>query len=300
MKTSIRYLIFFLLISSFACKSNLQEKDTFRPVFSTYKSDSTGTNSPVEKNEIFYGLLTPVEICTIFNRIGLQHNNAILNPISNRNKYLSSSKASINTGIYGVDFGYLKIEGIGQEMVDYMVTIRDMSNKLGIPDNFLTEPLRRIESNISEPDTIMFMMNSAYNKMEDHLRASGRESSAGLMVMGGWVEAMYIATQLAYDPDKPDPEVVQKIAEQKYTLTTLLSFMKNYYDDPVVVYYTKKLKYLKNYFDSFDIYFKKGDLVIDKSKKVLRSSGSEMTVTVQTLNKIRDYVARLRTEMVTP
>lgn len=300
MKNSISYLISFLLLFAFACKSNPQEKDTFKPVFSTYKSDSTGTNSLTEKNEIFYGLLTPVEICAIFNRIGVPHNNAILNPTSNRNKYLSSSKASINTGIYGVDFGYLKIEGIGQEMLDYMVTIREMSNKLGIPDDYLTEPLKRIQSDISEPDTIMFLMNSAYNKMEVHLRSSGRESSAGLMIMGGWVEALYIATQLAYDPSKPDPEVVQKIAEQKYTLTTLLSFMKNYYDDPVVVYYTKKLKYLKNYFDSFDIYFKKGDLEIDMSKKVFRSSGSEMTVTVETLNKIRDYVAKLRTEMVTP
>jgi hypothetical protein len=136
--------------------------------------------------------------------------------------------------------------------------------------------------------------------MENHLQAGGRESTAGLMVMGGWVEAMFIATQLVYDPAKPDPEVVQKIAEQKYTLTTLLSFMKNYYDDPVVVYYTKKLKFLKNYFDTFDIYFKKGDLEIDRSKQVFRSSGSEMTVTVETLNKIRDYVSKLRTEMVTP
>jgi hypothetical protein len=300
MKSILSYIVFVLLLLTYACKSNLQEKDTFKPSFSTYKSDSAGSNSLTEKNEIFYGLLTPVEICTIFKRIGVPRNNAILNPTSNRNKYLSSSKASINTGIYGVDFGYLKIEGIGQEMLDYMVTIRDMSNKLGIPDDYLTEPLKRIQSDISEPDTIMFLMNSAYNKMEDHLRASGRESSAGLMIMGGWVEALYIATQLAYDPSKPDPEVVQKIAEQKYTLTTLLSFMKNYYDDPVVVYYTKKLKYLKNYFDSFDIYFKKGDLEIDMSKKVFRSSGSEMSVTVETLNKIRDYVAKLRTEMVTP
>ncbi|HEY5470800.1 MAG TPA: hypothetical protein VIK07_09780 [Bacteroidales bacterium] len=300
MKSILSYIVFVLLLLAFACKSNPQDKETFKPSFSTYKSDSTGTNSLTEKNEIFYGLLTPVEICTIFNRIGVPRNNAILNPTSNRNKYLSSSKASINTGIYGVDFGYLKIEGVGQEMLDYMVTIRDMSNKLGIPDDYLTEPLKRIQSDISEPDTIMYLMNSAYNKMEAHLRASGRESSAGLMIMGGWVEALYIATQLAYDPSKPDPEVVQKIAEQKYTLTTLLSFMKNYYDDPVVVYYTKKLKYLKNYFDSFDIYFKKGDLEIDRSKKVFRSSGSEMTVTVETLNKIRDYVAKLRTEMVTP
>jgi hypothetical protein len=120
------------------------------------------------------------------------------------------------------------------------------------------------------------------------------------MVMGGWVEAMFIATQLVYNPEKPDPEVIQRIAQQKYTLTSLLSFLKNYYDDPVVVYYSKKLKYLKNYFDSFDIYFKKGDLEIDTTRQVFRSTGSKMTVSIETLNKIRDYIYKLRTEMVTP
>lgn len=213
---------------------------------------------------------------------------------------MSISKASVNTGIYGVDMGYLKMFGAGQEMIEYMMTIRSMSNKLGIPDNYLTDPIKRIESDMSHPDTIMTLMNNVYYKIENHLRTGGRESTAGLMVMGGWVEALYIATQLIYDPEKPDPEVVQKIAEQKYTLTTLLSFLKNYYDDPVVVYYTKKLKFLKNYFDSFDIYFRKGDLEIDTAKQVFRSSGSEMTVTVQTLNEIRDYVSKLRTELVTP
>lgn len=136
--------------------------------------------------------------------------------------------------------------------------------------------------------------------MEEHLRESGRESTAGLIVMGGWVEAMYLATQLVYDPANPDPEVVQKIAEQKYTLNSLLSFIKNYYDDPVVVYYSKKLKYLNNYFNSFDIYFRKGDLEIDTQKKVFRSSGTEMNVTVETLNNIKDYVAKLRAEIVNP
>jgi hypothetical protein len=190
--------------------------------------------------------------------------------------------------------------GIGQQMIDYMVTIREMSNKLGIPDSYLTEPIKKVESDISEPDTILYLMNDAFLKMESHLREGGRESTAGLMVMGGWVEAMFISTQLVYNPQKPDPEVIQKIAQQKYTLTTLLSFLKNYYDDPVVVYYSKKLKYLKNYFDSFDIYFKKGDLEIDTTKQVFRSTGSRMTVTVETLNRIRDYVSKLRTEMVTP
>ena len=76
--------------------------------------------------------------------------------------------------------------------------------------------------------------------------------------------------------------------------------MKNYYDDPVVVYYTKKLIFLKRYFDTFDIYFKKGDLEINKTRQVLIASGSETTVTLETLTKIKDYVAKLRTEMVNP
>lgn len=299
MKHSLLLLALFTIIAICSCKEKPKEKEQFEPSFSTYRNDYD-SSAVLAKKEIFYGILTPVEICSIFNRLGVPYNDAALNPVQNRDLYLSNAKASINTGIYGVDLGYLKIFGIGQEMVNYMVTIRDMSDKLGIPDQYLTAPIKKMQSNMADPDTIMNLMNDSFHKMEDHLRTGGRESTAGLMVLGGWVEAMYIATQLVYDPEKPDPEVIQKIAEQKYTLTTLLSFLKNYYDDPVVVFYTKKLKFLKHYFDTFDIYFKKGDLEIDPGKQVLRSSGSEMTVTVETLNKIRDYIARLRTEMVTP
>lgn len=299
MKRHIYLLTLLLLPLAFSCKNTVKDNQPFVPSFSTFSPDSTKKN-PAEKNEIFYGVLTPVEMSTIFNRLGITYNNAALNPTSNRDQYLSSSKAAINTGVYGVDFGYLKVFGIGQQMINYMVTIREMSNKLGIPDTYLTEPIKKIQSDISDPDTILFLMGDAFTKMEGHLRQGGRESTAGLMVMGGWVEAMYIATQVVYNPEKPDSEVIRRIAQQKYTLTTLLSFLKNYYDDPVVVYYSKKLKYLKNYFDSFDIYFKKGDLEIDTINQVLRSSGSEMNVTVETLNRIRDYVAKLRTEMVTP
>lgn len=298
MKSLFSPIMIFMLLAMVSCKPKGQEKITFTPNFSTYRSDSTGVKVPVQKKETYYGLLTPVEVCAIFNRMGVPYNNATLNPTSNKNLYLSSSKASINTGIYGVDFGYLKMFGLGQQVIDYMLAIKEMCNKLGIPDALITDPIRKVQNDMSDADSVTAMMKKAYKDIEDHLRQSGRESTAGLMVMGGWVEAMYIATQLEYNSQHPDPEVVQKIAEQKYTLNSLLSFMKNYYDDPVVVYYTKKLKYLQHYFDSFEIYFKKGDLEIDTTRQVLRSSGAKMTVTIETLNNIRDYIAKLRTEMV--
>ena len=300
MKTFL-YATFLVLLAIVSCNRipNEHGVESFTPTFSTYKEvvDSVIQHP---KNETHYGILTPIEITSIFSRLEIKSADTVLNPVSNSDLYLSNAKAALNTGIYGVDFGYLKLFGISQKMLNYMVTIRELGGKLGIPDQYLTKPLKDIKLNMSDPDTIIKLMNNAFYDIENHLRKGGRESTAGLIILGGWVEALYIATHAVYDPANPDPEVVQKIAEQKYTLTTLLSFLKNYYDDPVVVYYTKKLKYLQRYFNTFDIYFKKTDLEIDTNKQVLRSSGSAITITTQTIGQIKDYAAKLRAEIVMP
>jgi len=296
---SILVLLTISLLLTEGCRHKKPEEKTPKRTFSTYRS-GTGNEAIRAKKEIFYGLLTPTEITTIFNRLGVPHDNSVLNPVSNADLYTSNAKAAINLGIYGVDFGYVKIFGIGQQMIDYILTVREMSNKLGIPEKFLIEPIRKLESGMSDPDSVMALVNKSYYDIENHLRKDGRESTAGLMLMGGWIEAMYITTQLLCNPENPDKEVVEKIAQQKYTLTSLIGFMRNYYDDPVVVYYTKKLIYLRRFYDTFDIYFKKGDLEIDTTRKVLLASGSETNVTLETLLKIRDYVNKLRTEIVTP
>jgi hypothetical protein len=166
-----------------------------------------------------------------------------------------------------------------------------------MPDTFLSDAIRSLDAGINHPDSVTLLMNDAYAKIDSHLRREGSEGTLGLMLMGGWIEAMYLATQLAYDPANPDPQVVGKIAEQKYSLTSLLSFMKNYYSDPMVVFYTKKLKYLNRWFNTFEIYYQPGDVTIDTLRQVITTSGSDMTVTVGTLNEIRDYVAKLRAEI---
>jgi hypothetical protein len=302
MKSMVKITLLVILVPLLivSCRDKEPARKTVKPSFSTYLTDTAGGGVQTGKREILYGLLTPTEISTIFGRMGIPYNDQIINSTENKDLYNSSAKASINLGIYGVDFGYIKMFGLNQKMIDYILTVREMSNKLGIPDKLLMDPIKRMEEDMSNPDTIMRLVNKSYDDIESLLRKDGRESTAGLMLMGGWVEAMYIVSQLLYDPANPDKEVVEKIAQQKYTLTSLLGFMRNYYDDPVVVYYTKKLIFLKRYFDTFDIYFKLGDLQIDTTRKVLQASGCDMTISPEILDDIRAYVKKLRTEMVTP
>ncbi len=265
------------------------------PVFSTHHPETPDKSKNVR--EIYYGLMTPVEVCNIFERLGIRYNDTILLPSGNRDLYMSSYKAAMNLGVYGVDMGYMKLFGVNRQTVSYFNTIQTLSERLNMPDTFLSDAIRGLDAEISNADSLTGLMNDAYEKIDSHLRLEGSEGTLGLMLMGGWIEAMYLATQLAYDPANPDPQVVGKIAEQKYSLISLLSFMKNYYDDPMVVFYTKKLKYLNRWFDTFEIYYQPGDVDIDTLRQVITTTGTEMTVTVGTLNEIRDYVAKLRAEI---
>jgi len=193
--------------------------------------------------------------------------------------------------------GYMKLFGVNRQAVDYFLTIAELSERLNLPEELLANAIRNIDRSISTPDSLTRVMTRTFQSINNRLHSEGSDGTIGLMMMAGWVESMYLSTQLAYDPLNPDPQVIEKIAQQKYSLISLLSYMKNYYDDPMVVFYTKKLKYLNRWFDTFDIYYKKGDVSVDTVKQVIYTTGSEMTVTVETLNQIKEYIARLRNEI---
>ena len=48
------------------------------PVFSTYIPESPGDTTRIR--EIYYGLMTPVEVCNIFERLGIHFNYTIILP----------------------------------------------------------------------------------------------------------------------------------------------------------------------------------------------------------------------------
>ena len=278
-----------------SCRRTEKGSHITAPVFSTYHPESPDDTSKIR--EIYYGLLTPAEVCNIFERLGIPFNDTIILQTENQDLYMSSYKAAMNLGVYGVDMGYMKLFGINWQTISYFNTIKTLSERLNMPDEFLAKAIKGVDPEMSNADSLTSLMTEAYQKIDDHLRQEGSEGTLGLMLMGGWIEAMYLASQLAYNPAKPDPEVVGKLAEQKYSLMSLLSFMKNYYDDPMVVFYTKKLKYLNRWFDTFEIYYRPGEVSVDTLRQVIKTKGTEMDVTVETLNDIRDYVARLRKEI---
>jgi hypothetical protein len=103
---------------------------------------------------------------------------------------------------------------------------------LGIPSEKFYLSLKRIENNLTNKDSLVKIANDIYKTSEDYLKQNDRGSAAALVVCGGWTEAMYIATSLL-KKNSNDIELIERIAEQKYSINDLMSLLKQYNKEKV-------------------------------------------------------------------
>ncbi len=252
------------------------------------------------KNEksIFYGLYSPIEVTRIFESVGAEYTPAILNSPDNSSNYITSSKIALNLGVYGVNLGYTRLFHLSQESINYWAVIEKLTNQLGIPDDVIYTPWESLDENFSNPDSLGQIATATFAIVKNHLKEQDRESAAAMIIIGGWVEALYIAIEALYNEEDPDPEIIAIIAEQKYSLNSLVSFAKNYHQDPEVAIYYRKLRLLQNYFREFDIYYKKNDLRIDTVNKVIITSGNKIDITKENILQIKKLIRKIREEII--
>ena len=108
---------------------------------------------------------------------------------------------------------------------------------------------------------------------------------------------MYISTRiLEADPD--NVEISDRIAEQKYSLNSLISLLSNYQEDISVAGDLLLLKLLKRTFDRYDIYYDQDKFVLDTVNKLISASGYKTGITPEILDEIFDIVGEIRAQMI--
>ena len=252
----------------------------------------------ISGKSILYGLNSPVELIKIFENVGAEYAPPILNPTENASNYLTSSKIALNIGVYGVDLGYLQLLHLSQESINYWAVIKKLTNQLGVPDDIIVTPGESLSGSFSNPDSLIQIAAATFAIIMNQLNEQNRESATALIMIGGWIEALYIATEALYNEENPDPDIISIIAEQKYSLNSLVSYAKNYHIDTEVAIYYRKLRLLQNYFREFEIYYKKNDLLIDTVNKVIVTSGNKIDITKENILQIRNQVKKTRDEII--
>lgn len=194
--------------------------------------DSTQVEEPKGPvSETFFQVPSPGEMLTFIKMVGGTDNKNVsfLNSTANQKNYTDNKLKSLNFGIYSCDLSYCSIFEIGSESIKYFKTVKVMGDQIGVSTAIKPEVLKRLENNIGSSDSLAVISDDVYFSSFGALEDSKQGPTLALVVAGGWLESIYIATNLAkYEANSP---VIERLADQKYTLENLIEFLKKHETD---------------------------------------------------------------------
>ena len=290
------YLLISGMIWALASCTDEQQKSTDKGK-PDMEQDSPVRASGESRREVI--MPSPVEIAQIIERTGIQYSEGIINPISNLSKYNTTFSKSVNLGVYGADLGLIISFGQTQEALQYFNTVKDLAKELDIYGIVAQSTVERIENNLNDKDTLLSIVTSTFNKADIDLKESKRDAVSALVLAGGWIEALYLATELA--SEESNAEINARIGEQKLSLETLISLLDMYKEDQAEEYLQliNDLKNLKSSFDKVDIRVEKSEPITKESEGItIINSKSNVNISNEVLNEISGKISTIRNKII--
>ncbi|MEW6774241.1 MAG: hypothetical protein AB1304_09630 [Bacteroidota bacterium] len=276
-----------------SCSNNNTEDE----INVTKDSTNTQQESELPSNyETFFQVPSPGEMLSFIKSVGKRDKNKldILNPTDNINKYTDNFSKAINFGIYSTDLSYCSIFNMGAESIKYFKVVKQLGDQLGLSSTIKPDILARIEKNIDNTDSLSVITDDLYFSSFETLDESKQGSTLALVVAGGWLESMYIAINMV-DKFQANSPVVQRIADQKYTLENLIEFLKKHETESQDVMKVKSD--MENLMSSFNKLKeeKLGDIGIQqKDNKKIIGGGTNLIIDEKLFNEIKDNITTLR------
>lgn len=261
------------------------------------KVDSSAANNNVPANEMSYQVPSPKEMFQFIRQVGSKNNKRtdILNSPDNAKNYNEPKVKAVNFGIYSCDLTYCSIFEIGADMLKYFKVVKQLGDDIGVSTSIKADMVKRLEKNMSNPDSLVEIADDMYFSSFETLQNGQQGNTLALVVAGGYIEGLYIATNLIkYEKNSP---AIERIAGEKFTLENIIDFMKKYESDANVKDVIAKLTDLKAAFEQ-DITTKdKGKVEMKKGEKdqaVVLGGGEELSMTEAQYKAIAEKVAAIR------
>jgi hypothetical protein len=224
-------------VSQTSCKSSPKKQRIEQE-----KEEVNNIRKEIAKN--VYPLPTSVEVIKMLTDLEVGYIIGISNSADNAKKYYTSTKRSINLGVYGADLSYATLYNMNQEVMDYMNTIRSVANDLSMSGIYNQSLYDSIKKNFDSRDRLVEILQNAFNNTYSYFSENEQQPLALLVVGGAWVEGMYLTTHVseaAYNV----AGISKVLIEQKKSFDLFLDITKPYMDNPSVSDFVKSLDPIK-------------------------------------------------------
>ena len=262
--------------------------------------DTSATKHDLKVNKtknIFYSIPSPIETALLLKKAGATFNKGYLNPIDNLSKYTSLESRALNLGVYGTDLSFANIFNQNQESILYLKSANNLAGGLGISGAFGQQTLARMEANMNNQDSLLSIIADAFWATDASLKENGRPNISSLIIVGGWVEGLFIATQIAKTTNNQG--IINRIAEQKLSLDNMISLIESYEADEHITPVLTQLKDLKTIFDGMEITKSKTEVATNKKTGVATiGNKTKIAMSQEQLTSIYSKIETIRNKII--
>lgn len=276
-------------------KSPKKEADTL-----VAARDNAALYDDLKKAEkIFYTLPSPLESAMLIKSAGALFDSKILNPVDNAKNYSTNKSMAVNLGIYTCDLSFTSLYDQTQMIIDYMNAAKKMADGLGILDAISQEDIDKLEANIHNTDVIMDVVSQTYLNSNSYLEDNGQSAIAAMVLVGGWIEGLYLSTQLVTPKDLNTSKLAARIVDQKLSIDNLLSLLDNNKGNPAIDDMKTQMGKIKVIFDKITI--KTSDVKPEYSPEerlTLLKSDVKSNLTVEVFKELSAAVSEIRNSFI--
>ncbi len=300
MKGKVFFIIVIVAIF-FACRnsSNKESQFVFPDADSVPVSEAEKL-SPEAIADISKNISSPVEIANLLQTMNVPFSQNYLASSIDANKQSTSFDKSLKLGILGADLGYLNMYERTGSSLEVLSSIRKLAEDIKVGQFFDFESIRRLSQNKSNLDSLLFISIDSYSKIDNYLRSNKRGQFSSLMIIGVWLEAQYLATQVV--KEYPDKMLSDRIGEQKIILNDLLLLINPYCNrDPEFTGLCKDLQDIKDKYRDVRITFTQGEPVSTEKNGglvITQTETSNVEMTKEQLDGIIEITKNIRDKLI--
>ena len=255
--------------------------------------------------KIFYSLPSPLETAMLIKSAGAEYDEQLLNSVDNTVNYTSNKSMALNLGIYTTDLSFASLFDQTQTSIRYMEAARTMAEGLDITDAIDDETIRRLNDNLNNRDVIMDIISETFLNSSSYLKENDRPAVATVVLIGGWIEGLYIATQMVSDDNITGNKLVDRISEQKLSFKIVQRMLADNLKDQTgrenqdIAELTEELEPLKAAFDKIKVETSEIKVEPDETTNVATlKSQTKITITPEVFKELRVTVNNLRSNFV--
>lgn len=252
-----------------------------------------------DAKQIFYSLPSPLETAMLVRSAGADYDAEILNSVDNAGNYTGQRKMALNLGIYTCDLSFASLYDQTQASISYMNAAKQMADGLGILDAINDDTIERLEENVNNRDVLLDIVSETFMNSSSDLEETGRPAVAAIVLVGGWIEGLYIATELVNKGTFEGNKLVDRITDQKLSINIVMKLLEENVENSDVAAILAEVTELKTIFDKVIIETTTIEPEHDAETNVTTlKSESSTTMTPEIFAEISEKVKSLRNSYI--